>query len=153
MLGSVLIARPNDFVVADTVAGLIRVGFTPSRITTVAELSTELQKPLAGVAVSTAVSSVTGLSIGETVRLVRKINAAVPIIITSLSSVDTARTALKQELGPTIGWPVLDAAAAALDPRLGDPGVLLCITRAALQDGSGDAALRRHLAGRGTPAQ
>ena len=153
MPGPVLIARPNDFVVEDTVAGVVRVGFTPIRIKTPVELSTELKKPLAGVVVSTAVSSVTGLSIAETVRRVRQIHATVPIVITSLSSVETARTAVSQELGPSMPWPVLDAAAPTLDPRLGAPDVLLCITRAALKAGSGDAARQRHPGAQHVPAR
>ena len=139
MPNRVLVARPNDFIVNFTTESLVRAGFEPVVSHSAEEFAEHLKQPLTGVVISTAVSSQVALSLGQVFQAVRKKHPTVPVAVTTMSTLATAETAVRAELG---AQSVVDSA--SLHAELGTTNVLLCLRRDALSDHSADAALKQH---------
>ena len=133
---SVLLLRPHDFIVDDMSAWVRRLGHEPIRFRSLEQLDqTDPTGVVAGV-ISLAVSSDVKASVREVLIAARARVPQLPILLTSLSSLEKARPTIELELkGLGITAHGADAAVA-----WGSPAIAL-YTPAADLKGAGEAAL------------
>ncbi|MDP2270112.1 MAG: hypothetical protein Q8N23_09895 [Archangium sp.] len=137
----VLLARPNDFLVYDMSAWLRSLGLEPVRLSKLSELTAHPVTEIAGLVLSSAVTSAIPESLGAAMGAVRKVFPRKPVLISGLARLESARVGLARELeGATLKGPAEPAA-------WGQPGVLLYVHGDQLhaRDPDLQKAARQHL--------
>lgn len=137
----VLLARPNDFLVNDMSVWLRSLGVEPVRLSKLSELAAHPVAEVAGLVLSSAVTSTIPESLGAAMAAVRKVFPHKPVLIAGLARLESARAGLGRELaGATLKGPAEPAA-------WGQPSVLLYVHGDHLhaRDADLQKAARQHL--------
>jgi len=95
----VLLARPHDFVVTEMSAVLRAIGVEPVKLERLDQLAGLRGVEFCGVVISLAASSSIGHSVSEVHAAVRRTWANKPLVLTGLSSLESARAGLAAALG------------------------------------------------------
>lgn len=133
---SVLLLRPHDFIVEDMSAWLRTLGQEPVRFRSFEQLERVSTAGVVGGVISLAVSSDVKASVREVFLAARALLPGLPILLTSLSTLEKARPTIELELK---GLGV--AVHGVLEPAAwGSPAVIL-YTPASELKGPGQAAL------------
>ncbi len=94
----VVLARPHDFLVAQMKTWLLSLGVEPVRLGSLAELEALLPNEVAGVVVSTAVTSSVAATVGEALAAVARRLPVARLAIAGMATVASARAGLAAEL-------------------------------------------------------
>lgn len=128
-VSSLLLLRPNDFILHDMEALAARLGVEAQALRTPAELETASLGDVVGAVVSTAVTSAMPLSFAEVVSRLRRRAPRMPLAATTLARDGTSTAAtIAADLGGVIAQvaPIVIDAGVLAHPALGStPGVLV----------------------------
>jgi len=135
-LRRVLLARPHDFVVETMLEFLTRNGFEAVPVTRDEDLLPELEQPLHGAVISTAVVSSVHASVRDVYQAVRAAKPTLPLAFASLAGVDAMRGLAQSELGKQAeALSFLDVVEASSGhAHLGAGDTVLCLPRDVLTD-------------------